>query len=83
MTDPVKPEDELAGTEQPFIQHLIELRDRLLRSVYGIGLVLVVLLLVTLLVVVPLIVTDGIVLVEVPPIVFPVPVKVCTPVLAL
>jgi len=44
MTDPVKPEDELAGTEQPFIQHLIELRDRLLRSVYGIGLVLVVLL---------------------------------------
>jgi len=44
MTDPVKPEDELEGTEQPFIQHLIELRDRLLRSVYGIGLVLVVLL---------------------------------------
>ena len=44
MTDPVKPEDELAGTEQPFIQHLIELRDRLLRAVYGIGLVLVVLL---------------------------------------
>ena len=44
MADPVKPEDELAGTEQPFIQHLIELRDRLLRSVYGIGLVLVVLL---------------------------------------
>lgn len=25
--------DELAGTEQPFVQHLIELRDRLLRSV--------------------------------------------------
>ena len=25
--------DELAGTEQPFIQHLIELRDRLLKSV--------------------------------------------------
>jgi len=27
------PHDELAGTEQPFIQHLIELRDRLLKSV--------------------------------------------------
>ncbi len=44
MTDPIDKEDELAGTEQPFIQHLIELRDRLLRSVYGIGLMLVVLL---------------------------------------
>lgn len=44
MSDPVKQEDELAGTEQPFIQHLIELRDRLLRSVYGIGAVLVALL---------------------------------------
>jgi sec-independent protein translocase protein TatC len=30
------PEDELAGTEQPFVAHLIELRDRLLRSVYGV-----------------------------------------------
>ena len=36
-------EDELAGTEQPFVQHLIELRDRLLRSVYGIALVFLVL----------------------------------------
>jgi hypothetical protein len=27
--------DELAGTEQPFVQHLFELRDRLLRAVYG------------------------------------------------
>jgi sec-independent protein translocase protein TatC len=27
--------DELAGTEQPFVQHLIELRDRLLYCVYG------------------------------------------------
>ena len=25
-------EDELAGTEQPFVQHLIELRDRLLHA---------------------------------------------------
>ena len=27
------PDDELAGTEQPFVAHLVELRDRLLRSV--------------------------------------------------
>ena len=44
MTDPVNKEDELAGTEQPFIQHLIELRDRLLHCVYGIAAVLAVLL---------------------------------------
>ena len=25
-------EDELAGTEQPFVEHLIELRDRLIRA---------------------------------------------------
>ena len=29
--------DELAGTEQPFVQHLIELRDRLLYSFAGVG----------------------------------------------
>ncbi len=44
MTDPVTPDDELAGTEQPFVQHLFELRDRLLYSLYGVGAVLVVLL---------------------------------------
>jgi len=45
MTDPVnKKEDELAGTEQPFVQHLFELRDRLLKSIYGIAVILVVLL---------------------------------------
>ena len=44
MADSVNKEDELAGTEQPFIQHLIELRDRLLHSIYGIAAVLVVLL---------------------------------------
>jgi sec-independent protein translocase protein TatC len=44
MTDPVKNDDELAGTEQPFVQHLFELRDRLLYSLYGIGAVLAVLL---------------------------------------
>ena len=26
------PQDELAGTEQPFVQHLIELRDRLVKA---------------------------------------------------
>lgn len=35
--------DEMAGTEQPFVQHLIELRDRLLYCVYGIGAVFAVL----------------------------------------
>ncbi|HSV52669.1 MAG TPA: twin-arginine translocase subunit TatC [Burkholderiaceae bacterium] len=32
-----KKEDELAGTEQPFVQHLMELRDRLLYCIYGIA----------------------------------------------
>jgi sec-independent protein translocase protein TatC len=31
--------DELDGTEQPFVSHLIELRDRLIRSLWGVGLV--------------------------------------------
>ena len=30
-------DDELAGTEQPFVSHLIELRDRLLRATLAIG----------------------------------------------
>jgi sec-independent protein translocase protein TatC len=33
MTSP----DELEGSEQPFVAHLIELRDRLLRAVYGLA----------------------------------------------
>ncbi|MFN4005005.1 MAG: twin-arginine translocase subunit TatC [Hylemonella sp.] len=33
MSEPHNQEDELAGTEQPFVQHLIELRDRLLKSI--------------------------------------------------
>ncbi len=41
MTDPVNKEDELAGTEQPFVQHLFELRDRLLKAMYGIVAILV------------------------------------------
>ena len=31
------PEDELAGTEQPFVQHLMELRDRLVRAAIAVG----------------------------------------------
>ncbi len=34
--DQPSPADELAGTEQPFVAHLIELRDRLLASIYGV-----------------------------------------------
>jgi sec-independent protein translocase protein TatC len=37
MPDPqVDKEDELAGTEQPFVAHLMELRDRLIYCIYGI-----------------------------------------------
>ena len=38
MSDPSQqPEDELAGTEQPFVTHLMELRDRLVRAAIAIG----------------------------------------------
>jgi sec-independent protein translocase protein TatC len=37
MSTPDKP-DELAGTEAPFVSHLIELRDRLIRAVIAVGL---------------------------------------------
>jgi len=38
MSDPQNdPKDELAGTEQPFVQHLMELRDRLIKSILAIG----------------------------------------------
>ena len=30
------PDDELAGTEQPFVSHLVELRDRLIRAVIAV-----------------------------------------------
>ncbi len=43
MSTPSNSPDELAGTEQPFIQHLFELRDRLLKAVYGIGAIFAVL----------------------------------------
>ncbi len=36
-------DDELAGSEQPFMEHLLELRTRLLRCIYGIALVTIVL----------------------------------------
>ncbi len=32
MADPTDKEDELAGTEQPFVAHLVELRDRLIKA---------------------------------------------------
>lgn len=37
------PEDELAGTEQPFVAHLMELRDRMIRSFLAVGVVAAVL----------------------------------------
>ncbi len=36
MSSPAK-EDELAGTEQPFVSHLVELRDRLIRALIAVG----------------------------------------------
>ena len=36
MSGPAK-EDELAGTEQPFVSHLVELRDRLIRVCIAVG----------------------------------------------
>jgi sec-independent protein translocase protein TatC len=43
MADDKSSADELAGTEQPFVQHLLELRDRLMYCIYGIGAVFAVL----------------------------------------
>ena len=38
MSNPQTPhDDELAGTEQPFVTHLMELRDRLLRALIAVG----------------------------------------------
>jgi len=44
MSDP-NPEDELAGTEQPFVAHLVELRDRLIKAMAAIAVVAAVLFL--------------------------------------
>ncbi len=38
-TSPNDQEDELAGTEQPFVAHLVELRDRLIKASIAIGVV--------------------------------------------
>lgn len=43
MPDPKTKEDELAGTEQPFVEHLMELRDRLIKAVVAIAVVAAVL----------------------------------------
>ncbi|MBU3737784.1 MAG: twin-arginine translocase subunit TatC [Rhodoferax sp.] len=43
MADTPSKDDELAGTEQPFVQHLMELRDRLLYCIYGLMLAVAVL----------------------------------------
>jgi sec-independent protein translocase protein TatC len=37
MSSPGPEHDELEGTEQPFVSHLIELRDRLIRALIAIG----------------------------------------------
>ena len=37
MSDTPDKADELAGTEQPFVQHLMELRDRLSYSIIGLA----------------------------------------------
>lgn len=42
-TSPHDQEDELAGTEQPFVSHLIELRDRLIKAFIAVGVVTAVL----------------------------------------
>ena len=36
---PNRDEDELSGSEQPFVEHLVELRDRLIKAVVAIGVV--------------------------------------------
>ena len=41
MSDTPKTEDELAGTEQPFVTHLMELRDRLVKAVIAVAVVAV------------------------------------------
>ena len=43
MASDNSPEDELAGTEQPFVTHLIELRDRLVRAAIAVGIAVAIL----------------------------------------
>ena len=44
MSTPDKEHDELAGTEAPFVSHLIELRDRLIRALIAVGAVFIALM---------------------------------------
>jgi sec-independent protein translocase protein TatC len=41
MTDSPKKDDELAGSEQPFVAHLVELRDRLVKAFIAVAVVAV------------------------------------------
>lgn len=41
MSDSPKTDDELSGTEQPFVAHLMELRDRLVKAVIAVAVVAV------------------------------------------
>jgi sec-independent protein translocase protein TatC len=41
MSDSPKKDDELSGTEQPFVAHLMELRDRLVKAVIAVAVVAV------------------------------------------
>ena len=43
MAEQQPPGEDLSGTEQPFVQHLVELRDRLLYCLYGVAAVFAVL----------------------------------------
>ena len=43
MSNGTDKEDELAGTEQPFVSHLIELRDRMLHAIYGLVIAMILL----------------------------------------
>ena len=43
MSDKADKDDELAGTEQPFVSHLVELRDRLIRVAVAVGIAFAVL----------------------------------------
>ncbi|MGL4436708.1 MAG: twin-arginine translocase subunit TatC [Giesbergeria sp.] len=38
MSDQSSKDEELAGTEQPFVEHLVELRDRLVKALMAVGL---------------------------------------------
>jgi sec-independent protein translocase protein TatC len=43
MSDATDKDDELAGTEQPFVSHLIELRDRMMHAIYGLVIAMILL----------------------------------------